>query len=135
MNRNGRPLVPIPRIDLRILLEAGYLCLHMSRAREAQEIFDGVIPVAPRSELPHVALGVLHQAQGDAAESERCFRTAVERDPGSAFAWASYGEFLLAQGRKAEASAALTRATDLAHGGPVHRLVSSLREADHEPGH
>jgi Tfp pilus assembly protein PilF len=132
MTKSDQPLVPVQVEDIRLLLEAGYLYYHMNRLEEAREVFEGIIPLAPKSELPHIALAVLHFGQGRHEEAERAFKAGVELKPDSAFALANYGDFLHFHHRIAEAMSALNRAIELDPNGPNGRLARSLIEAYQE---
>jgi len=132
MTRREAPIINVPLEDIRILMEAGYLYFHMNRLEEAREVFEGVIPLAPKSEVPHIALATLLFGQGKHEEAEAEFRAGLEINPDSPFALANYGDFLFFHNRTAEAMDVLNRAIELDKDGPSGQLARSLIEAYQE---
>ncbi len=129
MTRSERGLVHISNEDLRLLMETGYLYFHMNRLDEAREVFEGLVPLAPNSDAPHVALALLHYGQSRHEQAEQAFRAGLEINPKSAFALANFGDFLFFHGRNAEAMDALNRAIDIDPNGPDGKLAQSLLDA------
>lgn len=132
MSKNEAALITLPVEDLRLLMETGYLYFNMKRLDEAREVFEGIVPLAPKSEAPHIALALLHYTQNRHEDAEREFRLSLELQPNSAYALANYGDFLFFHQRNAEALDALNRAITLDPNGPDGKLARSLLEAYQE---
>lgn len=119
-------MIPVPSEDLRVLLEAGYLYLGMQKFKEAAELFEGVIALAPKSEVPVVALGNVFCVQGKFDQAVKTYEKALELDPQSAFATAYLGEALFFKGDKAKALETLTKASKLDPDGKSGDFARSL---------
>jgi len=81
---------------------------------EALRMFERAAEVGPRNPVAHANLGgrLLARgdaARGDAARAERAYRRATELAPGMVAAWRGLARALHAQGRTADARAALTK--------------------------
>jgi tetratricopeptide (TPR) repeat protein len=119
-------MIQVSSEDLRILLEAGYLYLGMQRFKEAKEVFEGVVILAPKSEVPLVALGNVHCVQGRFEEAIKTYEKALELEPKSAFAKAYMGEALFFRGEKEKAIAYLQEASNLDPKGKSGDFARSL---------
>ncbi len=119
-------MISVPSEDLRILLESGYLYLGMLRYKEAQEVFEGVVALAPKSEVPMVALGNVFCVQGDFDQAIKTYHKALEIDDKSAFAMAYLGEALLFKGDEKGALKNLNEASKLDPEGPSGEFARSL---------
>lgn len=119
-------MISVPSEDLRILMEAGYLYLGMLRYKEAQEVFEGVVALAPKSEVPLVALGNVFCVQGQFDKAVKTYEKALDVDPKSAFAMAYLGEALLFKGLEQEAQKRLEEASQLDPQGPSGDFARSL---------
>lgn len=123
-------LVEVPRREVALLLECGYLYLEMNKPREAEEVFSGVAALAPQSEVPLLCLGNLFFSLGRYDRALRFHREALRKNPNSALAQAHVGEALLFAHKRAEAKAALERAVELdAPGGEAAAFAESLLDA------
>ncbi|MEL6189764.1 MAG: hypothetical protein AAFU79_34510, partial [Myxococcota bacterium] len=76
-------LIEVPRSEIALLLECGYLYLEMNKAREAEEIFSGVASLVPASEVPLICLGNLFFSQGRYDRALRFHRDALKKNPDS----------------------------------------------------
>ena len=56
-------MIHVERDDLVILLEAGYIYLAMRKFTEAKNIFEGVSVLAPKHDIPIVAIANVYFAQ------------------------------------------------------------------------
>ncbi len=119
-------MIPVPSEDLRTLLEAGYLYLGMQRYKEAQEVFEGVAVLAPKSEVPWVALGNVFCVQGKFNEALKTYQKALDIEPKSAFAKAYMGEALFFRGEKEKAMTLLEEASGLDPKGKSGDFARSL---------
>lgn len=119
-------MISVPSEDMRILMEAGYLYLGMFRYKEAQEIFEGVVVLAPKSEVPLVALGNVFCVQGKFDQAIKTYQKALNVDGKSAFAKAYLGEALLFKGDKEKARATLEEASKLDPKGKSGDFARSL---------
>lgn len=123
-------LVEVPRDELGLLLECGYLYLEMNRPKEAEDIFNGVSALVPQSEVPIICLGNLHFSQGRYDRALKFHRDALRKNPDSALAQAHVGEALLFANKRSEAKTALERAVDMApEGDPAVVFANSLLDA------
>ncbi|MCE9624513.1 MAG: tetratricopeptide repeat protein [Deltaproteobacteria bacterium] len=119
-------MIQVPSEDLRILLESGYLYLGMQRYKEAKEVFEGVVVLAPKSEVPLVALGNVYCVQAKFEQAIKTYKEALDLDPKSAFAMAYMGEALFFKGDKEKAVEALDKASKLDPDGKSGDFARSL---------
>lgn len=122
-------MIPIDRQDLVILMEGGYIYLGMGRLKEAREVFEGVAVMAPRNEIPWVAMGTVHFAQMRYDQAVRSYRQAIRLKPESPFARAYLGEALFFKGREGEAVRELEKAVTLDPSGTAGEFARSLLDA------
>jgi tetratricopeptide (TPR) repeat protein len=125
-------MITVPGEDLRILMEAGYLYLGMLRYKDAQEVFEGVVALAPKSDVPLVALGNVFCVQAQFDKAIKTYQQALSIDPQSAFAQAYLGEALLFKGEKDGAVQALTKASQMDPQGKSGDFARSLVELIHK---
>lgn len=121
-------MIDVPRDDLVMLLEAGYIYLAMTKFKEAKQVFEGVIALAPKHEVPRVALGNVLFAQKKYLPAIRALKEALKLNPESAFAQAHLGEALLFNGKKDQALEALKKASELEPKGKAGNFARSLTE-------
>ena len=119
-------MITVPSEDLRIMMEAGYLYLGMQRYKEAQEVFEGITILAPKSEVPLVALGNIHCVQGQFDRAIKTYKKALDVEEKSAFAKAYLGEALLFKGEKDKAVTTLEEASQLDPKGKSGDFARSL---------
>ncbi len=119
-------MIPVPSEDLRILLEVGYLYLGMQKFKEASEVFEGVTVLAPKSEVPIVALGNVFCVQGKFEQAIKTYQKALEVEPQSAFATAYLGEALFFKGDKEKALQTLKKAAEMDPQGKSGDFARSL---------
>ncbi len=119
-------MLPVPSEDLRILLETGYLYLGMQKFKEAKEVFEGVVILAPKSEVPLVALGNVYCVEGKFEQAIKTYEKALELEPKSAFAKAYLGEALFFKGDKDKAVATLGEAAKMDSDGKSGDFARSL---------
>ena len=122
-------MVDMKREDLILMMEAGYLYLGMQKYQEAKEVFQGVMALAPESEIPVVALGSVYFAQRKLDLAIRHYKKALRQNPGSPFAHSYHGEALFFQGKKAAAVEALKEAVGLDPDGKSGAFALSLLSA------
>jgi tetratricopeptide (TPR) repeat protein len=109
-----------------MLLEVGYLYLGMQKFKEAAEVFEGVTTLAPKSEVPIVALGNVYCVQGKFDQAVKTYQKALEIEPKSAFATAYLGEALFFKGDKDEAIKTLNQASKMDPDGKSGDFARSL---------
>lgn len=119
-------MIQVPSEDLRILLESGYLYLGMQRFKEAKEVFEGVVALTPKSEVPLVALGNVYCVQAKFDQAIKTYKEALEVDPQSAFATAYLGEALFFKGEKDKAVEVLEKASKMDADGKSGDFARSL---------
>lgn len=120
------PMIQVPSEDLRVLMEAGYLYLGMQRFQEAKEVFEGVTVIAPKSEVPMVALGNVYCVQGKFDQAIKTYEKALEIESKSAFAKAYLGEALFFKGERDKANKTLEEASQLDPKGKSGEFARSL---------
>src|SRR5215831_8493076 len=98
--------------ELAFLMEAGFLYRDLQKYQEARDVFKGVRALAPKSEVPEVALGTVAFQQGNFEAAEKHYRRALELNSRSAWAYAHLGELVLFQADKDRARAYLKTALD-----------------------
>lgn len=125
-------LVDVPREEVALLLEAGYLYMEMGRPKEAEEIFAGVAALLPESDVPRVALGNLQFSQGRFQRALKHHQEALKLRPESAIAQAHVGEALLFLKRTEEGIAALNKAIEMEPDGPAAAFARALLDAHKE---
>ena len=121
-------MIDVPRDDMVMMLEAGYLYLAMGKYTEARQIFEGVIVLTPKHEVPRVALGNVLFAQKKFLPAIRVLKEAIKLKPESAFAHAHLGEAFLFYGRKDEALQELKKSSDIEPRGKAGDFARSLTE-------
>jgi tetratricopeptide (TPR) repeat protein len=126
-------LIDVPKPEVQLLLEAGYLYLEMGKPKEAEEVFAGVAALLPESDVPLVALGNLEFAQGRAQRALKHHQEALKLRPDSAIAQAHVGEALLWLKKTKEGLQALDKALAMDPEGPAGRFARALKEA-HDDG-
>jgi len=114
--------------ELTFLMEAGFLYCDLRKYDEARDIFKGVRALAPASEVPEVALGLVAFQEGNFEGAGRHYRRALELNPRSAWAYAHLGELALFQADKEQARAHLKTAIDLDPRGDYGKLARALLE-------
>lgn len=122
----GYKMIDIPRDDLVVMLEAGYIYLAMRKYKEAKQVFEGVLALAPKHDIPQVALANLYFAQSKFLEAIRTLKKAIKDNPNSAYAYAHLGESQLFYGKKEEAMASLQKALEIDEEEKVKEFTESL---------
>jgi predicted Zn-dependent protease len=119
-------MIDVPRDDLVIMLEAGYIYLAMKKFKEAREVFEGVGILAPKHDIPQVAIANVYFAQSKFLESIRVLKQALKDTPRSAFAYSHLGESQLFYGKRDEAYESLLLASEMEPGGKSGDFARSL---------
>lgn len=122
-------LIDVPQAEVALLLETGYLYMEMGRAKEAEEVFTGVNALLPESDVPLVALGNLHFAQGRYQRALKFHQDALKLRPQSADAQAHVGEALLFLHKTDEGKAALQKAIEMEPDGQPAMFAKALLDA------
>ena len=122
----------LSREELGVMMEAGYVYLGMQRFREARDVFEGVISLAPESEIPYIAAGSVDFCQGKFTNAIRRYKKALKLIPDSVYAMAYMGEAVFFMGKKAEAVKILNdvsaRDPDGKAGDFARALLSAINE-------
>jgi tetratricopeptide (TPR) repeat protein len=126
-------LIEVPKSEVQILLEAGYLYMEMGLFKECEDVFAGVSALLPESDVPRVALGNLFFAQGKFQRALKFHQEALKAFPESAIAQAHIGESLLFLKKLDEAKKALKKAIDMEPRGPAGVFAKALLDA-HDAG-
>lgn len=129
-------MIDVPRDDLVMMLEAGYIYLAMRKFKEAREVFEGVATLAPKHDIPQVALANVYFGQAKFLESIRTLKQALKDNPGSAFAMSHLGESQLFYGKRDEAYESLRKASELeptGKSGDFARSLIKLMDEGYDP--
>lgn len=119
-------MIDVARDDLVLMLEAGYIYLAMGKFSEARQVFEGLVALAPKHEVPQVGLANVFFAQKKYLPAIRTLKEAIRLNPKSAFAFAHLGEAFLFYGKKEEAVKALGYASKLEPRGKAGDFARSL---------
>lgn len=119
-------MIDVPRDDLVTMMEAGYVYLAMNKTKEAKEVFEGVSALAPKHDVPLVALSSVYFTQCKFLEAIRILKTAIKLKPDSAFAYSHLGESQVFYGRREEGYASLRKASELEPDGKSGKFARSL---------
>ena len=114
--------------EIAFLMEAGMICRDARRFSQAIEIFTGVRSLAPKSEVPEVALGTVRFAEGDLDKAVRQYETALKLNPASAYAHVHLGEALLFGKKQDEARTHLKCAVELDPRGKMGDMARGLSQ-------
>lgn len=106
-------MIQVPRDDIIIMLEAGYIYLAMKKFKEARGIFDGICELAPKHDVPQVGVANVYFFQGKFLETIRTLKIAIKDNPNSAYAYSHLGEAYLFYGKREEALKTLQKASEL----------------------
>jgi|GEM_PF-862294 len=126
-------IIEIPRRDVALLLETGYLLIEFQRLKEAEEVFLGVCALLPKSDAPYIALGNLYFSQSEFEKALNCHKKATELRPESALAHAHMAECLFSLFKETEAVAAIEKALSLEPDGVNADFAKNLLDM-HEAG-
>lgn len=129
-------MIDVPRDDLVTMLEAGYIYLAMRKFKLAREVFEGVIVLAPKHDMPQVALANVYFAQSKFMESIRTLKQALKDNPTSAFALSHLGESQMFYGKRDEAYEALRQASEIepqGKSGEFARALIKLMDEGYDP--
>lgn len=122
-------LIDLPRRDVALLLETGYLLMEFRKFKEAEEVFTGVSVLLPKSEVPHMALGNLFFSQAKFDQAMKAHQKAHDLRPEVGLPLAHLGECLFALHRYDEGEKALDKAIALEKDGPTADFARNLKEA------
>ena len=126
----------IPKKDIVLMLEAGYIYLAMGKFSESRAVFEGVSELVPHSDIPRVAVANALFAQKKYAPAIQELKEAIELNAASAFAYSHLGEALLFSGKKEEAIVALNKAISLdakGHSGLFAKNLLDLMKKGFDP--
>jgi len=126
-------IVDVPQNEIALLLEAGYLLMELGKWKEAQDVFGGVNALVPHSDIPLIALGNLHFAQGKFQAALKSHKEALGVAPKSSLARAHVGESLMFLRRFDEGKDELEKAIGQDPNGIAAEFARSLLDA-HEAG-
>lgn len=83
--------------EIKVMLESGIVLREAGRLDEAENIFQGLIELAPHSEIPLVALSTVESQQKNFAEAFELCQKAQFLNPESSFTKINLAEILLFQ--------------------------------------
>lgn len=131
-------MIDVPRDDVVVMLEAGYIYLAMKRFKEARQVFEGICEIAPNHDVPTVALANVFFAQEKYMEAIRTLKGAIKDNPNSAFAHAHLGEAQMFYGKRDEARESLNKASKLepskdGKAGEFARSILHLMDIGYDP--
>jgi len=122
-------MIDMERKHLVVMMEAGYIYLGMQKFKEAYHVFEGVVALAPDSDVPLVALGGVDFCLGKFTSAIKWYKKALKIDPASIFAKVYMGEALFFSGKRDEAIAALQEVSREDAGGGAGDFARALLDA------
>ena len=126
----GETFIHMEKEHLAAMMEAGYIYLGMRRYKQAKELFEGLVAIAPESDVALVALGNAEFCQGNVATAIVQYKKALKLDPDSHFAKVYLGEALLFSGKDKEALELLNEVANADKGAAGNFAVSLLSAID-----
>jgi len=118
--------VVVSKKELALLMEAGFVYRDAEKFQEAREVFSGVRALAPKSEVPEVALGTVSFQAREFDDAVKHYQNALELNPRSAYAYAHLGEAELFRKNKDAARSSLKKALELDPKGEFGKMARSL---------
>ena len=112
--------------EMAFLMEAGFLYRDLKRYREACDVFKGARALAPKSEVPEVALGTVSFQEGNFAQAAVHYHRALELNERSSWAYCHLGELALFQADKRRARGLLRAAIELDPRGDYGKFARAL---------
>ena len=125
----GRKLLDIPREYLILMMEIGYVLIAMKRLDEAKDLFEGISALAPKSDVPVIALGNVHSAHRNYDKAVREYKKAIKLNPSSALAYAHIGESYLLKEDIEKGKEFIQKAINLDPNGTSGNFARSLLDA------
>lgn len=123
-------LIEIPRRDIALLIESGYLLMEFGKLKEAEEVFQGIVAILPESDGAHVAYGNFFFSQGKFDQALKLYQRALEFKPASKYAPVHVGECLYALRRFDEGTVILKQVVSDTEGDEIAiALAKNLLEA------
>jgi predicted Zn-dependent protease len=119
-------MIHLDRKYLQVVMEAGYVYLGMRRFKEAREVFEGLVAIAPESDVPHVAIGNVDFCENKVDKAIKRYRQALKLDPASVFAKVYLGEALVFAGKKDEGVKLLSEVKKAGQGGAAEFATALL---------
>jgi tetratricopeptide (TPR) repeat protein len=119
-------LIDVPKKDLGLMLESGYIYLAMGKFKEAKKVFEGLVNLEVKHEVPRVGLANVYFAQEKFLPAIRQLKEAIKINPESPFAHAHLGEAYLFYGKKDLAIEMLNKAKELDQDGSAKHFSDSL---------
>lgn len=96
-------MIHVEKEYLGVMMEAGYIYMGMRRFKDARTLFEGLVVLAPDSDIPLVALGNVDFCDGRVSKAIVNYNLALKKNPSSLFAMVYKGEALFFAGKKDEA--------------------------------
>jgi tetratricopeptide (TPR) repeat protein len=121
-------VIDVPRKDIVTMLEAGYIYLAMKRFQDAKKLFEGVCELAPKHDVPLVALSNVYFTQNKYLEAIRILKKAIKDNPDSAYAYVHLAESQLFYGKRDDAFKSMEKAMELEPEGKSGDFAKSLKE-------
>ena len=120
--------------EMALMMEAGFIYRDAGKFEEAREIFRGMRALAPKSEVPEVALGTVSFQAREFDDAVAHYQEALKLNPRSAYAYAHLGEAELFRMDKKTARDYLKKALELdpkGEFGKMARALTSLADQVH----
>ena len=122
-------MIQLDRQQLVLMLEVGYIYVGMKRFKEARQVFEGVHLLAPKSDVPIIALGGVAFCEGDFKKAIQFYHKALKAMPESIFAKAYLGEALLFSGKVEEGKQCLSEVKKTDPKGAAGHFADTLLKA------
>ena len=114
--------------ELALLMEAGLIYRDARRFDDAAAVFQGVRALAPKSDVPEIALGTLEFERGDLARAVTHYQAALRLNAASAYAHSHLAEAHLIRRDHGAARDHIRQAIELDPRGETGRFARSLSE-------
>lgn|GEM_PF-5356744 len=123
-------LMPVSVGTVGVCLEAGHLCLHLKKLKEARFIFDGLCALMPFSSVPCIPLGITYFFMDEPLMAYHAFYSGVYLNPECALGHAHIAQvlFILKEDENAEEAVRRARALNDPEANELLSLIFKARE-------
>jgi predicted Zn-dependent protease len=118
-------------VELRVMLEVGFLLRESNRFDDAKSLFNGVAELIPDSDIPRVGLGTVELQRGNFELAQIACEDALRVKPNSLYARVHRAESLLFQKKRSEAEVELNLIIASDANSPHSRTAQALLEVAH----
>ncbi|MBK7995694.1 MAG: tetratricopeptide repeat protein [Blastocatellia bacterium] len=120
--------VEVSQEELTFLMEAATIYRDAGKYQQAREVVLGLIALRPESDIPLVTYGTILFAENNFDEAIEYYKSAIEKNSASAYAYVHLGEAYFMKKDFSIAREHLTRAIELSSDGPHGQMAKSILE-------